>query len=163
MRPHRLQPTRLPRPWDSPGKNTGVGCHALLQGIFPTQGSNLGLPYHRQILDPLSHQGAPLHLPETECKSQVLHKAFPDTVSEQVNKLFTPCPPLCYNSIKHYLSPKLKIKNCEPLRLALLILTTCFYLAGAMLSPHQGTLQQALQSLIHKFLYNHSVILYFLL
>ena len=33
---------------DSPGKNTGVGCHALLQGIFP--GSNLGLPHCRQIL-----------------------------------------------------------------------------------------------------------------
>ena len=31
MRPHRWQPTRLPRPWDSPGKNTGVGCHCLLQ------------------------------------------------------------------------------------------------------------------------------------
>ena len=33
MRPHRRQPTRLPRPWDSPGKNTGVGCHFLLQGM----------------------------------------------------------------------------------------------------------------------------------
>ena len=33
VRPHRLQPTRLPRPWDSPGKNTGVGCHFLLQGM----------------------------------------------------------------------------------------------------------------------------------
>ena len=31
VRPHRPQPTRLPRPWDSPGKNTGVGCHFLLQ------------------------------------------------------------------------------------------------------------------------------------
>ena len=31
VRPHRQQPTRLPRPWDSPGKNTGVGCHCLLQ------------------------------------------------------------------------------------------------------------------------------------
>ena len=31
VRPHRWQPTRLPRPWDSPGKNTGVGCHCLLQ------------------------------------------------------------------------------------------------------------------------------------
>ena len=30
VRPHRQQPTRLPRPWDSPGKNTGVGCHFLL-------------------------------------------------------------------------------------------------------------------------------------
>ena len=33
MRPHRWQPTRLPRPWDSPGKNTGVGCHFLLQCV----------------------------------------------------------------------------------------------------------------------------------
>ena len=35
--PHGLWPTRLLCPWDSPGKNTGVGCHALLQGIFPNQ------------------------------------------------------------------------------------------------------------------------------
>ena len=35
-----LEPTRLLCPWDSPGKNTGVGCHALLQGIFPTQRLN---------------------------------------------------------------------------------------------------------------------------
>ena len=33
VRPQRRQPTRLPRPWDSPGKNTGVGCHCLLQGM----------------------------------------------------------------------------------------------------------------------------------
>ena len=48
--PHELQPTRLLCPWDSPGKNTGVGCHALLQGIFPTQGLNLSLLHllHRQ-------------------------------------------------------------------------------------------------------------------
>ena len=44
---------------DSPGKNTGVGCHALLQGIFPTQGSNPGLPHYRRILFQLSHQGSP--------------------------------------------------------------------------------------------------------
>ena len=37
---HGLQPTRLLCPRDSPGKNTGAGCHALLQGIFPTQGLN---------------------------------------------------------------------------------------------------------------------------
>ena len=41
--PHGPQSTRLLCQWDSPGKNTGVGCHAL-QGIFPTQGSNLHLP-----------------------------------------------------------------------------------------------------------------------
>ena len=39
----------------SPGKNTGPGCRALLQGIFPTQGSNPGLPYCRRILYRLSH------------------------------------------------------------------------------------------------------------
>ena len=44
---------------DSPGKNTGVGCHVLLQGIFPTQGLNPGLPYCRWILYHLSHQGSP--------------------------------------------------------------------------------------------------------
>ena len=43
-------PTRLLHPWDSPGKNTGVGCHFLLQGIFPTQGLNPGLPHCRQTL-----------------------------------------------------------------------------------------------------------------
>ena len=39
----QLQPTRLLYPWDSPGKNTGVGCLFLLEGIFLTQGSNLSL------------------------------------------------------------------------------------------------------------------------
>ena len=37
-------------PWDSPGKSTGIGCHFLLQGIFPTKGSNLGLPHSRHML-----------------------------------------------------------------------------------------------------------------
>ena len=41
-----------------PGNNTGVGCHSLLQGIFPTQGSNLGLLHYRQILYHLRHQGS---------------------------------------------------------------------------------------------------------
>ena len=44
---------------DSPGKNTGEGCYALLQGIFPTQGSNPGQPHCRLILYQLSHQGSP--------------------------------------------------------------------------------------------------------
>ena len=43
---------------DSPGKNTKVGCHTLLQVIFPTQGLNPGLPHCRQILYRLSHQGS---------------------------------------------------------------------------------------------------------
>ena len=44
---------------DSPGKNPAVGCHALLQGIFPTQGQNPGLPHCRQILYHLNLQGSP--------------------------------------------------------------------------------------------------------
>ena len=56
---HGLQPIRLLCPWDSPGKDSGVGCHFLLQGIFPTQGSSPGLLNCRQILYCLSHQGSP--------------------------------------------------------------------------------------------------------
>ena len=48
LRPHGLQPVQLLCPWDSPGKNTGVGCRFLLQGIFPTQGWNLHL-LHWQV------------------------------------------------------------------------------------------------------------------
>ena len=51
--------TRLLRPWDFLGKSTGVGCHFLLQGIFPTQGSNPGLLYCRQTFYHLSHQRSP--------------------------------------------------------------------------------------------------------
>ena len=50
LRPHGLWPTGLLCPWNSPDKNTGVGCHFLLQGIFLTQGSNLDLRHCRQIL-----------------------------------------------------------------------------------------------------------------
>ena len=47
--PHGLQPARLLCLRDSAGKNTGVGCHTLLQGIFPTQGSNLCLSHLRPL------------------------------------------------------------------------------------------------------------------
>ena len=58
LQPHGLKPTRLLCPWDSPGKNTGVGCHSLLQGIFLTQGPNPSFLHCRQILYCLSHQGS---------------------------------------------------------------------------------------------------------
>ena len=58
LQPHWLQPTRLLVNGDSQGKNIGVGYHALLQGIFPTQGSNTGLLYWRWILYCLSYQGS---------------------------------------------------------------------------------------------------------
>ena len=50
-----MMPTKLLRPWDFPGKSTGVGCHFLLQGLLLTQGSNPGFPHCRQMLYPLSH------------------------------------------------------------------------------------------------------------
>ena len=132
VRPQRRQPTRLPHPWDFSGKNTGVGCHFLLQcrkvkserevaqscltlsdpmdcrlpgssihgifqarvlewgaiafseeyrsgyhfllqGIFPTQGSNLGLPHCRQILYHLSHQGSHSLIPKINVGSGIRH------------------------------------------------------------------------------------------
>ena len=51
IKTHRWQPTRLPRPWDSPCKNTGVGCHALLQGIFLP-----GIAYLRRAAPPLEER-----------------------------------------------------------------------------------------------------------
>ena len=54
-----LQPNGLYSPWNSPGQNTGLGSCSLLQGIFPTQGSNPGLPHCMWILYQLSHQGNP--------------------------------------------------------------------------------------------------------
>ena len=62
--PQGLWLTRLLCPWDSPGKNTGVGCHSLLQGIFLTQGSDSGLSHCGQILYHLNHQGSPAQLVE---------------------------------------------------------------------------------------------------
>ena len=59
LRPHVLWPTRLLCLWDSPGKNTGVDCHSLLQRIFLTQGWNLSLPHCRQILYRLSYREDP--------------------------------------------------------------------------------------------------------
>ena len=58
LRPHG-PPIRLLCSWNSPVENTGVGSLSLLQGIFPTQGSNPSLPQCRKILYHLSHQGSP--------------------------------------------------------------------------------------------------------
>ena len=54
VRPHGVEPTRLLCPWNSPGKNTGVGSHSFLQGIFLTQELSLGFLHCRQILYHLS-------------------------------------------------------------------------------------------------------------
>ena len=103
-----LQAHELYSPWDSPGQNTGVGSLSLLQGIFPTQGSNPGLPHCRQshkggmcmcqsvssvtqlcptLCDPINHStpGLPVHhhLPE-----------FTQTHVHQVSDAIQPSHPL---------------------------------------------------------------------
>ena len=62
LQPHGVGPARLLCPWDFPSKNTGVGCHFLLQGIFPIRELNLGLLHRRQILYRLSYEGSPVIL-----------------------------------------------------------------------------------------------------
>ena len=61
-----LKPHELYSPWNSPGQTTAVGSLCLLQGIFPTQGSNPGLLHCRRILSELRHKGSPC---ENRCES----------------------------------------------------------------------------------------------
>ena len=92
--PHGLQPTRLPCPCNSPCKNTGVGCHYLLQKIFPTQRWNPGLPCCRQILYSLSHQEA------QDCRVLGYFAAsWPrPTVTIQMSPDITKCPSMAKSS-----------------------------------------------------------------
>ena len=76
LRPHGLYPTRLLCPWDFPGNSTGVDCHFLLQGIFPTQGSNPGLPHCRQTLYRLSHQESKIKCEDQKRLNSWLHKPY---------------------------------------------------------------------------------------
>ena len=63
LRSHELLPTRFLCPWDFPGNSTGVDCHFLLQGIFPTQGSKPSLPHCRRTLYRLSQDLSNLYFP----------------------------------------------------------------------------------------------------
>ena len=97
MRPHRQQPTRLPRPWDSPGKNTGVGCHFLLQCIKvksesevaqscptlsdPMDCSTPGFPVYHQLLELLKLMSIKSVMPSNHfilcCPLLLLPSIFP--------------------------------------------------------------------------------------
>ena len=92
-------PARLLCPWDSPGKSTGVGCHFLLQGIFPTQESNPGLLYCMQTLYRLSYGGKPQrclqnlnHSSRASCKPESLKLK-----SEVAQLYLTLCDPMDCN------------------------------------------------------------------
>ena len=113
-----LQPYGLFSPWNSPGQNTGVGSLSLLQGTFPTQKSNPGLPHCRQILYQLSHKGSQF------CKAIILqfkivinlnfkrkgrnYKANKHCLKQRSDFLYLLLSPCCARM--HFTLPKL-IKN----------------------------------------------------
>ena len=86
-----LQPHGLYSAWNSPGKNTGVGSLSLLQGIFPTQELNPGLPHCRRILYCLSHQGSPRIL---EWVAYPFSRGFPQPRNRLRRRQWQPTPVL---------------------------------------------------------------------
>ena len=70
-----MELSRLLCPWDSPGRNTGVGCHFLLQGIFLTQELNSGLLHCRQVLSQLSYKGSPRGILLSHKKNEIMSLA----------------------------------------------------------------------------------------
>ena len=88
LRPHGLQPTRLLCPWDSPGKNTRVGCHAHLQGIFLTQGLNRCLLHCQVGSLPLAPPGKPMVCSVQFSRSVVSNSLRP----HELQHARPPCP-----------------------------------------------------------------------
>ena len=72
LQPHGLEPTRLLCPWDFPGKDNGVGCHLLLQGIFPTQGYEPGSLALQADSLPIELQGKPKYLWRIHSKTRIM-------------------------------------------------------------------------------------------
>ena len=95
LQPHRLKLTRLLCLCDSPGKNIRVGYHAILQGIFPTQGSNLHLLQCRQILYPRIHLGSSSNLITTS-NSWISYSFTPQRFTEVPGMSQTLHRPLWY-------------------------------------------------------------------
>ena len=107
---HGLQPSGFSVHGDFPGKNIGVGCHFRLQGIFLTQGSNLGPLHCRQSLSCLNHQGSPcmvitchfyvyiLVLGKTILKKSLKRIAF-RAINSKSQFSFTCCPEFSNNNL----------------------------------------------------------------
>ena len=105
-----LGPHGLYSPWNPPGQNTGVGILSLLQGIFPTQGLNPGLPHCKQILYQLSHKGKPRTLEWVALS--LLQGTFP---TQELNPGLPHCKQILYQ-----LSHKGKPRRLEWVALSLL-------------------------------------------
>ena len=128
-----LEPGGLLCPWDFPGKNTGVGCHFLLQGIFPTQGSNPNLLHWQVDYLPLSHRRSPsaytLHdfnstmtvpLDHTGSKKELKMQVLAST--QKRGRRWSSSFPILSSTIKMYHSV---------LRATLRCLPACLYLSQA--------------------------------
>ena len=105
--PYGLWRTRLLCPWDSPGKDTGVCHHFLLQGILPTQGLNQGLPHCRRSIYHLSHQGS------HKCGNKnhlyflipMWSSSLYTTARKKMKRTGSPCLPLVAYTVKPCLFP----------------------------------------------------------
>ena len=103
--------SRVQLSWNSPGQNTGVGSPPLLQGIFPTQGLNPGLPHCGQILYQLSHKGSPKILEWVSLS--LLQRIFPTQAS---NRGLLHCRQILYQ-LRYQGSPvfrKLNVNSRNP-------------------------------------------------
>ena len=100
--PYGLQPIQLFCAWDSPGKNTGVGCHALLQGIFPTHGMTLHLLHllHWQVDSlPLVPPGKPCSR-ENTLSNSVETLSNSNTLYNLISNIISIVPLLCHLKFK---------------------------------------------------------------
>ena len=91
LRLHGLKPARLLCAQNSLCKNTGVGCHPLLQGIFPSQGLNPGLKHCKWILYHLIHQGSPRNPRLWQCLLTAVVDSCVASKPGFPTKLFTTC------------------------------------------------------------------------
>ena len=93
--PMDCSPTRVFCPWNSPSKNTGMGSHSLLQGIFPTQGSNLGHLHCKWILYLLSHQDEVRDVPRRMYQEEWNQPEDQGRKVKSESEVAQSCPTLC--------------------------------------------------------------------
>ena len=121
-----LKAPRVLWSWNSPGKNIGVGCHFLLQGIFLTQGSNLHLPclLHWQAVSlPVSHLGKPQWSPVVHSNnvSTIRHILIPGVIKKRESFHFI-SKELGYLCICYYLSLEcFSLAGLSPAQLLLIV------------------------------------------
>ena len=114
LQPHGMQPTRLLCSWDFPGKNTGMGYHFLLQGIFPTQGSNLHLLHWQVDSLPQAPPGKCLLHPIFSINEDCLplsNNSISSTKLHGKTELFQSCSLFCPQQIVRCLKNGIQLSN----------------------------------------------------